>query len=253
MNPLTAALTSVGCIFSGVLLGMALSKKLPDAQLSADSRDAVKLSAGMISLMAALVLGLLVSSAKGNFDTTNAAVTQGGAKVILLDRVLAHYGPETEEVREELGRSVAAMLDVLWPHERPRDSGLDVLERASPMETMLDDIRRLEPRNDAQRALQAQALQLGNEILLSRWVQIEQAQTPLPMAFLGILLFWLTMLYLSFGLIVPRSATVIAVMFIGAVSLATAVFLILEMNSPMEGFIRVSSGPMRKALEHLGQ
>ena len=96
-------------------------------------------------------------------------------------------------------------------------------------------------------------MQLGNEILLLRWTQIEQAQTSMPTAFLVILLFWLTMLYVSFGLIAPRNATVVAVLFIGALSVGTAIFLILEMNEPLGGSIKISSGPMLKALEHLGQ
>ena len=91
------------------------------------------------------------------------------------------------------------------------------------------------------------------ELLLSRWVQIEQAQVGLPIPFLIILLFWLTMLYMSFGLLAPRNYTVITAMFVGALALATALFLILEMNRPMQGTIKVSSAPMRKALEYIGR
>jgi hypothetical protein len=250
---MTIAWISAGCIFGGALLGMALGRFLPAEHLGADSKDAIKLGAGMISLLAALVLGLLVSSAKNNFDASNAAITQGGAKAILLDRVLARYGAEAGEVRGELRRAVAALIEMLWPEERSTASGLDALERTHAGETMLDEIRRLRPQTDAQRELQAQARQLANELLLLRWVEIEQAQTALPTAFLGILLFWLTVLFTSFGLIAPRNATVVTVLFIGALSLATAVFLILEMNEPMSGVIRTSSGPMRKALEHLGE
>jgi len=247
------ALTSAGCIFSGTLLGLAVRKVLPDDHLSADSKDAIKLGAGMISMMAALVLGLLVSSAKGNFDATSAAITQGGAKVVLLDRVLANYGPESKEVRENLRRSLTATIEMLWPEEPRTDSSLNAFERANAMEKLLERIRGLKPQTDAQRALQAQALELGNELLLSRWQQIEQAQTALPTPFLVIVLAWLTLLYLCFGLLAPRNLTVISVMFVGGLAMATALFLILEMNSPMDGAIKVSSGPMRKALEHVGR
>lgn len=253
MSSLAIASISAACIFGGAVLGMALGRFLPADHLSDASRDTVKVGAGILSLMAALVLGLLISSAKSNFDATNEAITEGGAKIILLDRVLAHYGAETGQVRGELRRAVAAGVEILWPEEHPTASGLSALERANAMETMLDEIRSLKPQTDAQRALHVQAQQLGNELLLSRWIQIEQAQTSLPTTFLEILLFWLTMLYLSFGLIAPRNATVVAVLFFGALSLATAMFLILEMNDPMSGVIKSSSGPMRKALEHLGQ
>jgi len=247
------AVISAACISSGTLLGLALNKLVPGHHLNADSKDAVKVGAGMISMMAALVLGLLVSSAKSNFDSANAAITQGGAKVILMDRLLSNYGPEAKEVREELRRGVAAAIEMLWPEESSTDLSLNAFERATAMEKLLEKLRGLRPHTEAQRALQAQAQALGNEILLSRWVQIEQAQIPLPLPFLVILLFWLTLLYTSFGLLAPRNATVITSMFLGALALATAMFLIVEMNHPMAGALKVSSGPMRKALEHLGR
>lgn len=253
MRPATAALITAACIFSGALLGMALRRMLAAGDPSPDAKDSIKLAAGVISLMAALVLGLLVTSAKSSFDDASDAITQGGARVILLDRVLAQYGAETQAVRAEMRRRVAAMIESLWPEARTADPGWKALEGTDGMEAVLGTIRALEPQTEAQRALHAQAQQLGNEILLSRWLQIEQAQTPLPRAFLVILLFWLTMLYLTFGLIAPRNAMVLAVMFVGASSLATAIFLILEMNDPMTGVIRIDGGPMRKALEQLGR
>jgi hypothetical protein len=247
------ALVGVGCIFGGSLLGLALRKLLPEHHLSDESRDAIKVGAGMISMMAALVLGLLVSSAKSNYDATTAAITQGGAKVILMDRALAAYGPETKEMREELRRHVAAAMATLWPEESLTELSLRTFERANAMEKLLGQIRELKPQTEPQRILQAQGLQLGNEMLLSRWVQIEQAQNTLPKPFLVILLCWLTLLYTSFGLLAPRNATVVTVMFLGALALATALFLIVEMSQPMSGAIKVSSAPMRKALEHLGR
>ena len=254
MTSTMIALISLACIFSGTLLGLTLSRILPKHHLSDDSKDAVKIGAGMISMMAALVLGLLVSSAKSNFDSTNTAITQAGAKVILLDRDLASFGPESREVRVGLRQAVATMLAALWPEEKgPTDSAMNALEHATTLEQLLDRIRALRPQSDAQRAVQTHALQLGNDLLLIRWLQIEQAQVGLPIAFLIVVLFWLTMLYTSFGLLAPRNATVISVMFIGALALATALFLIMEMNRPMAGTIKISSGPMRKALEHLGR
>lgn len=206
----------------------------------------------MITMMSALVLGLLVSSAKSTFDSANDAIVEASAKVILLDRVLAAYGPESKELREHLRRGVATRFQLLWPEEHFQD-GLGAFEKSLLLERLLQEIRGLTPQGDVQRALQQQAVGLCNEMLLTRWLQIEQAQTALPTPFLVILLFWLTMLYLSFGLLAPRNLTVITAMFIGALSLATALFLILEMNRPMEGVIKASSGPMRKALEHLGR
>jgi hypothetical protein len=253
MSPTTLALTSAGCIFAGTLVGLALRRFLPDHHLNADSKDAIKVGAGMVTMMAAMVLGLLVSSAKNNFDDTTDAITQSGAKVILLDRVLRTYGPETGDLREGLRRGVATALQILWPEGPGQDAALKAFESTAGIERLLEKIRELKPQSDAQRALQDEARQLCNEILLTRWLQIEQATTSLPGLFLVILLFWLTMLFMSFGLLAPRNGTVITVMFVGALAVASAMFLIMEMNDPMRGAIKVSSGPIRNALEQLSR
>jgi Protein of unknown function (DUF4239) len=226
---------------------------LPEHHLRDTSKDTVKVVAGMIATLSALVLGLLVGSAKSSFDTTSTAITQGGAKIILLDRVLATYGPETKDAREQLRSAVVAGIEMFWPEEKTRGSGLAGFERASGMEMVQAKLRELTPATDAQRQLLSQAEQISNDMLQARWLLIEQAQSALPVPFLVVLLFWLTMLFLSFGLFAPRNATVIIVLLIGAMSVSGAIFIILEMNHPLRGMIKVSSAPMRKALEHLGQ
>ena len=153
MNSLTIALISAGCIFGGVLLGLFLRSLLPDHHLSNDSKDTVKLGAGMIATLSALVLGLLVSSAKGTFDTMNAEITQSAAKIILLDRVLANYGPETKAVREQLRRVVAAGIETIWPETKTGVSGLTAFERMNGMELLQMKLRELTPANDIQRQI----------------------------------------------------------------------------------------------------
>src|SRR5207248_759492 len=132
-------------------------------------------------------------------------------------------------------------------------SGMTAFERANAMEMIQAKLRSLTPTTDAQRQLLSQAEQISNDMLQARWLLIEQAQSALPVPFLVVLLFWLTMLFLSFGLFAPRNATVIIVLLIGAMSVSGAIFIILEMNHPLRGMIKVSSAPMRKALEHLGR
>src|SRR5208337_3434258 len=136
MSSTNIALISAGCIFGGVLLGLLLRSLLPDHHLSNDSKDTVKLGAGMIATLSALVLGLLVSSAKSSFDTVSAEITQGGTKIILLDRVLANYGPETKAVREQLRRVVAAGIETIWPEVKTGVSALTGFERMNGMETV---------------------------------------------------------------------------------------------------------------------
>jgi hypothetical protein len=235
------------------MLGLFLSGLLPERHLRDTSRETVKVVTGMIATLAALVLGLLISSAKNSFDAVDTAITQAGAKIILLDRALAKYGPETKEVREQLRRTVVAGLDMFWPGEKAEGSGLAGFERTTAMEDLQAKIRELTPATDLQRRLVSQADQLSGDLLETRWLLIAQAQRTLPITFLVVLLFWLTMLHISFGLLAPRNATVITVLFISALSVSAAIFIIMEMNNPLQGMFKVSSAPLHKALEHLGQ
>ena len=253
MSSIDIAFISAGCIFGGVLLGLLLQNLLPGHHLSAESKDTVKLGAGMIATLSALVLGLLVSSAKTNFDTVSTEITQSAAKLIYLDRLLANYGPETKPAREMLHRNVAAGIQMFWPETQTEAAGLTAFERANGMEMLQFKLQELTPTNDAQRQFYQQAQQVCSELRQSRWLLIEQTQNALPKPFLVMVLFWLTMLHMSFGLFAPRNAMVIVVLLICALSVSGAIFLIMEMNHPLSGFIKVSSAPMLKALEHLGQ
>lgn len=249
----TIFLISAGCIFGGAVLGLLLGRLLPERHLRDHSRDTVKVVTGLIATLAALVLGLLISSAKNSFDVVDTAITQSGAKIILLDRALANYGPETKDIRNHLRRTVVAGIEMFWPGEKAEGTGLAGFERANAMEVLQAKIRELTPATDIQRRLLAQADQISGEMLEGRWLLIAQAQRTLPMTFLVVLLFWLTMLHISFGLLAPRNATVITVLFISALSVSGAIFIILEMNHPLKGMLKVSNAPLRKALELLGR
>jgi hypothetical protein len=226
---------------------------LPAHHLGAEAKDTIKMGAGLIATLAALVLGLLVSSAKSSLDTMNAGLVQMSAKIIVLDRVLVTYGSETKEVRDLLRGSVATAIELVWPEAKTMQAQADNTKSASNMEMIQKKLQELSPQNDVQRLLQSQAIQTAADLAQSRWLLIEQTQSPLPKVFLIVLLFWLTMLFVSFGMLAPRNATVITVLLVCALSVSGAIFLILEMNSPLTGIIKVSSAPMEKALEHLGR
>jgi hypothetical protein len=244
---------SAGCVFGGVLLGLWLQGFLPAAHLTDDSKDSIKRCAGMIATVSALVLGLLVASAKNTFDTTQAQITQRSAKIMFLDRVLADYGPETKATRERLRRTVADSIDMIWHTRRSAAEGMSDYERMNGMGVTQMTLLKLTPVTDAQRQLFATAQQLISELRESRWLLIAQGQNAVPVSLLVILLFWLTMLHTSFGLFAPRNATVITFMFISALSVSAAIFIVFDMTRPFEGMVNVSSGTMHKALEHLGR
>ena len=254
MSALIISLIAFACIFGGTLLGMFLRTILPGHHVSDDSKGAVMLGTGMIATMAALVLALLIASAKGNYDTMSSELRQASSRVILLDRVMAHYGPETNEARDLLRRSIASTIKRIWPEDNIEQAVAESTEGRVNIETIQDKLRQLSPRNDAQRWLQSRALEISSEIAEGRWLLIEQlGQRTLPMPFFVLMVFWLTIIFTSFGLFSPRNATVITVLLICALSAAGSLFLIIELDTPYQGLIKVSSAPLRNALAHLGQ
>ena len=252
MNSVAILGITFTCIFGGALIGILLRAMLPEHHLRDDSKDVIKLGAGVIATLTALVLGLLVGSAKSSFDAMNTLIMQSGAKIITLDQTLGQYGPETKEARNLLRNTVAGAIRKAWPESYDKETGLKAVESSTGAVDFINSIRDLKPTNDSQRQVQSQALQLGNDLLQSRWLLIEENQNELPTPFLVVLLCWLTILYATYGLFAPRNATVIIVLLVCAFSMSSAIYMIVEMSRPFEGVIKVSSAPLLKALQHLG-
>ncbi len=250
MSSMTTGWIVFACVFGGALLGMLVRKILPDDHLSSDSKDVVKLGMGLIGTMAALVLSLLISSAKSSYDTRSSEVTQLSANIILLDRALAHYGPEAREARDLLRRSVTRVMDQLWPSP---GAGSSQPTPTAGTEAFYDKIQGLSPQNDTQRSLQAQALSISAGLGQTRWLLVGQSGRSIPMPFLVVLVCWLAFIFASFGLFARPNATVIVALFVCALSFSSAIFLILELDQPFEGLVQISSAPMREALARLGQ
>ena len=169
------------CIFGGALLGMFLRSRLPQHHLDTESKDLVKVGMGLIATMSALVLGLLVASAKNSFDTQRGELAQMAANVILLDRVLAHYGPETKECRELVRAFVVVTHGRFWPDEAPIQSN----QSPFAFEVLIrQNSRTSRQRTRSQRTLQAQALKICIDVGQTRWLLFAQhagsIPTPLP-------------------------------------------------------------------------
>jgi hypothetical protein len=238
------------CVFAGALLGVGLRKILPEPHRSAESKDIIRAGTGLIATMSALVLGLLVASAKEAYDTQRDEVTAQAAKTALLDRLLAHYGPETRAAREALRKTVAAEVRHVWSVD---SSPKDLAEESAQGELLYDGVQDLSPVTEPQRSVKAQASQIILELGQTRWLMQAQKghQTNWPL--LVVVVFWLTVNFVSFGMFAPRNATVMTTLFVCAVSVAGAVFLILEMGQPYQGVIRISDAPMRELVERLGR
>lgn len=251
MSPLTISLIVFSCVFGGALFGMLLRSALPEHHLNADSKDIVMLGMGLVATMCALVLGLLVASAKSSYDAQSDALTDMSAKVVLLDRVLAHYGPETKEARDVLSGTMADFLDRTWPKGRASSSQL--APPSGSGEIIMDKIQDLCPQDDRERALQAQGSSIVMGLGQTRWLQFAQSTNSISIPLLVLVVFWLTTLFMSFGLFAHPNGTVVASLFLSSLSVSGAIFLILELYTPYEGLIQISSAPLRAALTHLGR
>src|SRR4051794_30992418 len=152
------------CVFGSAMLGLFLGKVLPDRHLDNSSKDIIKLSTGMIVMLAALVLGLMVSSAKGKFDQANNELMQASVKTVVLDRNLAQYGPEAKEIRAMLKSGMSTAAEIMLSGDESKQATLDTPEEVARLENVQTGIRALSPHNDAQRWLQSRALQFSAEM-----------------------------------------------------------------------------------------
>jgi Protein of unknown function (DUF4239) len=251
VSPVAIGWVVFALVFGSALLAMFVHTMLPEHHLSSDSKDVVKLGVALIATMSALVLSLLVASAKSSFDTRSNQLVEASADIVLLDRSLARYGPETKEARSLLQRSVASTVERFWPAEGAKTIAIDPW--SSPVEALYDKIGELSPQSDAQRALRSQALTLAVDAGRTRLLLFEHLGTSIPVPFLVVLVFWLCIIFASFGLFAPRNATVIGVLCVCALSVSGAIFLILELDRSFEGLLQVSGAPLRAALAQLGR
>jgi hypothetical protein len=251
LSSLIVGLIAFLFIFGGALLGMFLRGVMPENHLSDDSKDSVKLGMGLVATMCALVLGLLIASAKTYYDTQNAELTEMSAKIVMLDRMLAHYGPETNDCRTFLRSVVERSIEQLWRRGGPQGSHIDPTAVSS--EALSEKTLALTPKDDRQRFIQSQAVSLELSLAQVRWLMFEQSSTQVPKPLVIVLVFWLTIIFIGWGIFAPRNSTVVATWFVSALSVSGAIFLILEMYTPYAGLILVSSDPLRAALSHLGQ
>ena len=254
MGSLLIAALVLGCTLLGAGAGFSIRRLLPETHLSGESREVIKQGFGLIATMVALVLGLLVASAKSAFDAQNTGFGQLSTSIILLDRSLAQYGPEAKSARDRLRGTVVSTIDLLWPARRSQPVlGMDARGITANGGSLFEAIRDLSPKNDSQRAIQTQALQTGADLTKIRWTLSQPAAPLLPAPFLVVLVCWLAVLFASFGLLTPRNPTVVVTLFICALSLAGAMFLIIDLGEPFGGLIRVSDDSLRYALSQLGQ
>ena len=237
---------ALACIFGGAILGMHLRGVLPDYHLSPETKDSVRLGMGLVATMTALLLGLLVASAKGSYDDQRKEVIHLAGRLDFLDRLLGFYGPEAAEAGEVLHSLNGGLIQQLWADKEAQKAKTDQV--FSLFQALYESISKLAPENDVQRAAQTEALETTAELSKTRSLLYAMGDTSIATPVLVIVILWLTTIFISFGLFSPMNWTAIVSLFIAALSVSSAIFLIMELDQPFDGVIHISDAPLRHML-----
>ena len=263
MIELLTSLLIMVALLGSALGGLALQDRLPASHKDKRTTDSMLLVASMFVTFSALVLSLLTYSVQGSFHEAGGTLRGYSAELIQLNRTLGEYGPETIPAQRLLRAYTAAAIASTWPDEPPpvgtyyprhvvNVSGtLESLRLGTLLHQVEADLRHLPPGDAFHQQLAHDCLQQYMQLLRTRWTLIEDARNTVSIPFLTVLVLWLAILFVSFGLTAPRNRLVYVMVSLCAFAIAAAIFVILEMATPLTGFITISSQPMRDALAHM--
>ena len=244
-------LLSLVSTMAGAGLGMALRAWLPAAQFTPATKEVVRLGAGLLATLAAVVISLLIASAKNSYDTQDAHFRQLAAHLVLADQLLAQYGPEATEVRQLMRRSVPAAMDRIWREKRTAAPQSTAFTATSLAEQFSHAIETLSPANDAQRVLKPRIEQASGDIAGDRLLIFADGDKPILTPFLLILMVWLAVIFASYSLFVEPGVFVGIALLIFALSVSSALFLIADLSQPFAGLMQISGEQFRNALAPL--
>jgi hypothetical protein len=251
VDALGISLAALVIILVGAFGGIALRRALPDRHLTDDTKDVVRLGTGLIGTIAALVLGLLIASAKGTYDSQSANIQRLAADSILLDQILAFYGPDARPAREQLRGAIDPLIALIWRQNESKAARQSAFEEIRSGQEAYVKIAQLTPQNDFQRILKDRAVQAVVDLAQTRLSSYEQAGSSIPLPFVAVLIFWLAIIFASFGMFSRHNATSIAALIVFAISASGALFLVLELSDPFGGLLQISSAPLHNALPPL--
>lgn len=252
MGALAISVSAAILMLAGACAGIVLRRRLPNHHLNEHSKDIVRLGSGLIATITALVLGLLITSAKNTYDTQRNEVRQIAAKLVLLDNQLQRYGPEALRARELQRQAMAPMIERIWGQHALKSTTGAPYQPSVEGDMVYAAIEALTPQNEVQHNLKLRALTTTVAITELRVLLFEDSEAGLPTMLLVVVVFWLTILFAGFTLFSQINPTSAVVLMIIALSAAGAIFLILEMNDPFSGVMQISPEPLRKALGTLG-
>ena len=250
MTSVPISLAAFCAIFFGALTGVWAARRLPEPHLTNETRTVVSVSMAVVGTLAALVLSLMLTSASASFNARTHAIQKLAVDIIKLDRSLQRYGPDAVGVRRTLRRYAQAKTDELSAQAGSEVLGLDNLHL---LETVSDEVLNLRPADERGQRVQAQALQVINDMEDARWLLVEQSSMSVPVPFLVLLIFWLSLLFASFGLFAPRNGTVVLALILCALAISGGILMILELGAPSRGLVRPSVAPMITAMGEIAR
>jgi len=266
MSELSGATILLVILLGGSALGVLVQPFLSEHHRSQETTDLIRLVVTMLVTFAALVLGLLTSSVKTTFDTVDNDLRSFSINLIQLDRLLGQYGSETDAARALLRSYTAAAIASTWATETNPPGGYYPMDVAPPSDNSIEsvklgdmlahieiDLHQLDPTDPMHRRQAVVILNQFEQLMRLRWRLIEEAHSSISMPFYIVLTFWLVILFASFGLSAPRNALSYITILLGALSIASVVYVILDLDTPFSGLFMVSSQPMREALAQLSR
>jgi hypothetical protein len=251
MNPIVVSSIIFASVFAATLVGMALQRVVPDDHVGSDAKEVIRLATGLIATMAALVLGMLISSAKSSYDARKNEVVEMSSEIVAIDRLLAKYGPETGQIRAEFRQTVEDGLERIWPSQASREFELRPGDHGG---ILVGKLELLAPKDDRQVAAKAQIMTMILGLRQTQWLMFLRAeQNAVPPPLLLVLVSWLAAIFVSFGLFAPPNSTVVVILALGAMAVSSAIFLILEMYTPFRGVLKIMPTPILDALSQMGR
>jgi ABC-type amino acid transport system permease subunit len=246
MIHILTGLISFAAIFGGALIGLLVRRRLPGHHLSTETQSVVTVAVAVIGTLSALVLGLMISAANSSFSKRSDEIRELALQVIRVERNLRRYGPEADAARERLRAWANIKLEQLSPENgRPPPSPQRGIET---LESLQDALLVLTPKDERQKYLHTLCLTLSSTLIYERWSLEQHTGQSIPGPFLVLLIFWLAIVFASFGLFAPTNATTIVALFLCTVAVSGGIYLIEELDNPLSGLIRIPFDSMRRAL-----
>ena len=239
MSSTAAFLASFASILIGAAVGMVLRRTLPADRLEGGSKEAIRLGAGFLSTLAALVIGLMIASAKNTYDNQNTNIRQLGTNAVLVDQMLTKYGPEAKAARTLLREIIPSATARIWRENVSGNGSTFVISETA--ERFYNAVEGLKPANAEQTSLKSRIIQLTTDMGRTRLLVFTQGEDAIPLPFFIVLVLWLVAIFASFSLFAEPRPIVIASTLVFALSVSSALFLIVDLSHPFQGLMQISN------------